>query len=114
MKTYAAFHHGHNRQSPKKGEIWMADSLPFCDGVNSKDRPVLIISRKDRAYKCYKCTSQHSDFRKRYEIQDLEEAGLFHRTFIDYDVVLIPIDKLTYKMGKLSENDVEHFENGLI
>ena len=94
-----------NKDAPKSGEIWYADALMFNDGIHSKDRPVLIKKRNDQMFDCYKCTSQSKDIRERYEIKDLDEAGLDHRTFIDYDILQIPRSKLMYRMGKLSDDD---------
>ncbi len=90
---------------PKSGEIWYADALMFNDGIHSKDRPVLIKKRNDQMFECYKCTSQAKDFRERFEIKDLDEAGLDHRTFIDYDIIHIPRTKLVYCLGRLSDDD---------
>ena len=87
----------------------MVNSLPFCDGIQSKDRPVLVKSCEGTLLKCYKCTSQLSVLRERYEIQDLEEAGVNRRTFIDYEILSIPLEKLSFKMGKLSQYDRENF-----
>ena len=91
--------------APKKGEIWYADALLFNDGIHSKDRPVLIKSRDGQTFTCFKCTSQISSFRQRYEITDLVEAGLDRRTFIDYDTIRIDRSKLLFKRGCLSEED---------
>ena len=90
---------------PKSGEIWYADALMFNDGIHTKDRPVLIKRRNDQMFECFKCTSQTKDYRERYEIKDLDEAGLDHRTFIDYDILHIPRSKLLYRLGKLSDDD---------
>lgn len=98
-----------DRSGPKHGEIWMVDSLPFADGINSKDRPVLVKSRDGETILCFKCTSQFSQTRKRYEIVNLDEAGLDHRTYLDYDLLRIPRSKLVYHMGRLSEEDNEGF-----
>ena len=101
---------GHkNHPGPQHGEIWMADSLPFSDGVNSKSRPVLVMGRQGNELLCYKCTSQYSDHRERYELLDLTEAGLCVPTFLDYEILRIPRDKLVYRMGHISEADAEGF-----
>ena len=98
-----------NHPGPKHGELWTADSLPFSDGINRKSRPVLVIGRRGNELLCYKCTSQHSDYRKRYELQDLIEAGLCVPTFLDYEVLHIPCNKLIHRMGHISEADAEGF-----
>lgn len=87
----------------------MADSLLFADGISSKDRPVLVKSRDGESVLCFKCTSQISQTRKRYEIVDLDEAALEHCTYLDYDLLRIPRSKLVYPMGCLSEEDKEGF-----
>lgn len=87
----------------------MADSLPFEDGVHSKNRPVVIKRREGEEFLCYKCTSQESTFRERYRIQDLEEAGLTKYSFIDYDPILISREKLSRRLGEMSTEDVEAF-----
>ena len=100
---------GRNRSGPRRGEFWMAESLAFEDGIHSKDRPVLIRSRDGESFVCYKCTSQESSFRERYRVMDIEEAGLMKHSFIDYELIRVPRDKLSYKLGSISESDREGF-----
>jgi hypothetical protein len=100
---------GKNSGGPHRGEFWMAESLPFEDGIHSKDRPVLIKSREADSFICYKCTSQESSFRERYRVLDLEEAGLTKYSCIDYELIRVPRDKLSYRLGLISESDREGF-----
>ena len=88
----------------------MADALPFEDGIHSKNRPVVIKKREGDGFICFKCTSQESDFRERYRVIDLEEAGLMKCSFIDYEAIYVPKEKLSYKLGVLSEDDIFAFE----
>ncbi len=58
---------------------------------------------------CFKCTSKESSFRERYRVQDIDEAGLLVCSFIDNELVIIPRDKLIYRLGILSEEDCQNF-----
>lgn len=91
--------------APHRGEIWLAEGLPFDDGVHSKDRPVLICRREGDVFVCYKCTSKRSEHRERYEISDLDSAGLRVASYIDYSTVRVPREKLMCMLGVLSEED---------
>ena len=94
---------------PHQGEIWFADSLPFDGGKESKSRPVVIKAREGENFVCYKCTSQSSTFRNRYEIINLEEAGLDKVSYIDYDPIFIKREQLVYRLGMMSEEDIKLF-----
>ena len=109
MTRMKGFNPNRRMPAPHHGEIWMADSLPFEDRIHSKNRPVLIKKRDGDIFLCYKCTSQESTFRERYKVMNLEEAGLTKYSFIDYEPILIPREKLSYKLGSISEEDMESF-----
>ena len=96
-------------KDPYQGEIWFADSLPFDGGKESKSRPVVIKACEGKDFVCYKCTSQFSQFRNQYKIMDLEEAGLDKESYIDYDPVFVKREQLVYKLGMMSEEDIELF-----
>ncbi len=96
-------------KAPRQGEIWLADSLLFDDGIHSKGRPVLVKSRRGNDFLCYRCTSKESSFRERYRVSDIDEAGLAVCSFIDYESVLVPREKLIYRLGTLSEDDRQGF-----
>ena len=44
-----------------------------------------------------------------FKVMNLEEAGLTKYSFIDYEPILIPREKLSYKLGSISEEDMESF-----
>lgn len=95
----------HHQPAPHRGEIWLAEGLLFNDGIHSKDRPVLVKGRSDDSFVCYKCTSKRSEFRERYEIRDIDTAGLRVRSYIDYDAVVVPRSRMSVKLGDLSDED---------
>lgn len=109
MNNYWIQERKYKGPAPHMGEIWLAQGLPFDDGIHSKDRPVLVDSRHDDVLICYKCTSKHSESRKRYEIKDLDSAGLKVISYLDYTPVLIPRKKLVYLLGVLSNEDKAAF-----
>lgn len=109
-KTKSRSHSGHENKTPKQWEIWWADSLSFGDGVHSKGRPVLILSRDGKNFRCFKCTSQASEFRIRPQIHDTISAGLDKETYIDCENILIPQSKLIRYIGQLSEDDIAEFK----
>ena len=95
--------------TPHQGEIWLADSLPFVGGAGSKSRPVLVKGRNEESYICFKCTSQISASRRRYRIKNLTDAGLNKISYLDYDPITIPRNRLVYRIGMMSEEDIEGF-----
>ncbi|MBE6515000.1 MAG: hypothetical protein E7Z69_08290 [Thermoplasmata archaeon] len=97
------------KRAPRHGEVWLADSLLFNDGMGSKSRPVVIKSREEDRFVCFKCTSQESSFRCRYMISDLMGAGLDKVSYIDYDPVIVNRGQLVQRLGALSEKDVIGF-----
>lgn len=107
--TRLPMYRNRNRAAPHHGEIWLAEALPFEDGIHSKNRPVVIKKREGDMFLCFKCTSQMSDFRERYRVLDLEEAGLTKYSFIDYEPIYVPREKLSYKLGVMSEEDLSAF-----
>ncbi len=98
-----------HEKAPRQGEIWLADRLPFEDGIHSKGRPVLVKSRGGNDFLCYRCTTKKSSFRERYRVSDIDEAGLAVCSFIDYEPVIVPREKLIYRLGTLSEDDRQSF-----
>ena len=94
---------------PQNGDVWLAKDLPFADGINSKSRPVVIKGKDGDRFRCFKCTTKKSEFRPRYEVIDLIEAGLEKGSFIDYEPILISRSKLSYKMGSISALDRAQF-----
>jgi hypothetical protein len=109
MTRLRGFNPNKRVQAPHHGEIWLAEALPFEDGIHSKSRPVVIKRREGDMFLCYKCTSQESTFRERYRVIDLEEAGLTKYSYIDYDLIFIPREQLFYKLGSISEEDRVNF-----
>lgn len=98
-----------NTGVPHRGEFWLAKGLPYEDGINSKDRPVLIVKRKGETFLCFKCTSQASESRERYAIVDLVDAGLVKQSYIDYQPILVPKEKLKHRLGEISQVDMTRF-----
>lgn len=90
---------------PKRGDIWWTNRLAFTNGIDGKERPVLILQDCGSDVKCFKCTTKNSDFRDRYEICDLLEAGLERTTYVDLEVHLLPKTKLSRRIGRLSFED---------
>ncbi len=90
--------------TPQPGEIWWVSNL---DGI--KDRPVLIIGHTNNMYRFRKCTSQSNTNRVRDLIEDYMEAGLEKETYVDREIRTVERNRLTRKMGELSEYDREKF-----
>lgn len=73
---------------------------------DSFERPVLIID--NRAFLIFKITSRMD--REGYVIQDLDVAGLPKPSVVRTDALVpIHVEDLKYRMGKLSQRDVDGF-----
>ena len=95
-----------SKSSPQSGEVWLADSLSFDDSSGSKSRPVMIRRREGDSFICYKCTTKPKDYRNRYRILDLEEAGLEKDTYLDHEPIKVGRNQLLYRMGTISQDDL--------
>ena len=92
---------------PVPYEVWIAKDLPFTDGMGSKSRPVIIIGKLQGTFTCYKITTKSNPVRGRKPICDLDEAGLDKESFIEWWPVFVSRDKLSRRIGMLSERDSE-------
>ena len=97
--------HNHPTHNAKAGEVWIANDMKFEGSEGHKDRPIIIVSVNGGSIKCYHCTSQISSIRKRSEILDLASAGLEKRTYVDLELHTISSNKLSHKLGELSDED---------
>lgn len=94
---------------PRRGEVWFAESLPFDGITGAKSRPVVIKKRENNMFVCFKCTSQRSNIRNRYKVLNPIEAGLDKDSYIDYDPIVVPKEKLTFCLGELTVEDLSCF-----
>lgn len=90
--------------SPRPGEIWWAPNLD-----NIKDRPVLVLRNEGGRIVCRKCTTQFKTYVQYDTIEDYFEAGLEKETYVDPVLRTIPRNRLSRKMGSLTEFDREKF-----
>ena len=94
---------------PVPYEVWIAEDLPFSDKEGSKSRPVIIIGKLQNTFTCYKITTKSNPVRGRLPICDLDEAGLDEQSFIEWWPVFVGRNKLSKRIGMLSERDSEMF-----
>jgi hypothetical protein len=91
--------------------------IEFSDNTGGKKRPIIIFDENNDNYITFEVLAVYS-YKKRfddletfdflYEIQDIKEAGLLKRSYIDVSTAY-EFDKdeliLCQKLGKLSEYD---------
>ena len=67
---------------PVRGEVWFAE-VPFADGSGSKDRPVLVLSRKGRVCAVARFTSQDRSARRDHRRVPAQLPGLHGSSWAD-------------------------------
>jgi len=103
----------HNKggtHNPKAWEVWWVENLRFSEQPGSKSRPVIILSCDGTNVKYLQCTTSSSSPRRRYEIKDPEFAGLEHDGFVDLEANYINKDRLSRKLGILSQIDIDYLK----
>lgn len=90
----------------KKGDLcWVRKMRYENESTGYKDRPILVISVEGDFVRCRKCTSQLSAFRDHREIIDLYETGLSKETYVDMEIIKIPVSRIGEAIGHLSRTD---------
>jgi hypothetical protein len=90
---------------PKKGEVWEIVEKANLLRPNDIKVPVIVISNINGVVRAYVCTNRLCNDAKQYELKDPMTAGVMDKCFVDIDVVTIPKERLTRRLGKLSGFD---------
>ena len=98
-----------NTRGPRRGEIWVAKNLPYDDGMRSKTRPVLVMRLEGSTAICCRCTTKISVSEDRYRVVDPVSANLLKDSYIRYEPETIPLNKMSHRLGVLSEADMKGF-----
>lgn len=89
----------------KKGDVCWVRALQYGNIIGCKSRPVVITGiASNGAVKCRKCTT-NGDGLDRKEIIDTVIAGLYRRTFVTTEDMVVPINRISWIMGHLSNED---------
>lgn len=92
-----------NSGNPRPMEVWNAD-LPFDDNYGSKDRPVIVLGRKNDSYDVLMVTTHPRG--ECFRPMDPYPAGLDSRSHVRTDRLFkIPRSRFNYLMGELSDED---------
>ncbi len=89
---------------PKPGELWWVDNF---DGV--KGRPILVIRFNNGIVSYRRCTTKVGEFSNRTIIEEYDYAGLEEKTYVDSEIRTMGRNRLTWRIGALSEYDSAKF-----
>ena len=92
-----------------KGEVWWVENLSFSGNPGSKSRPVLVLHDcGDGMVEVMEITSQPSADIPESRIEEYISAGLDHESYIKLQPRRISCRKLSRKMGRLTDSDLEN------
>lgn len=93
------------RGTPRPMEVWSAD-VPFDGNHGSKDRPVIVLSRKGDVFEVLMVTTHPRDPSACMRPMDPYDAGLDSRSYIRTDRLFrLSGSKFNYLLGELSDDD---------
>ena len=103
LKT-PALKHDHFRV----GDTVFAEDVAFEGNAGSKSRPVVFLGYQGKMARYAKCTTSTASRAPLIPVGDPISAGLGKDTYIEPVVRYIEVDKLNYRLGHLSEEDLQN------
>lgn len=92
------------------GDTVFAEDVPFEGNAGSKSRPVVFLGYDGNRARYAKCTTSLASRITLLPVEDPISAGLGKDTYIEPVVRYIDVNKLNYRLGHLSEEDLQNLK----
>lgn len=94
------------RERIRIGDVFLVKNLEYGQMVGCKSRPIIVVGIKGNDVTYLKCTTKNHNYRNPVRIMDTQCAGLLQETYVDMERHTIQKNRLSCRMGTLSEHDL--------
>lgn len=97
---------------PQPFEVWLAD-VPFDDGYNHKNRPVIVVENNSEWFSVLPMTSRYPKYDSEFQLYDWQCAGLNYQGTVKNERVMLSYNSFIHKIGNLTQSDIDRVERHL-